>query len=287
MSVFKPSYIEPLRCSYLAYSNHFDILRDDLIHPLVSGNKWRKLKYFLQAVLENGDGPIVTFGGAYSNHLVATAFAGEYFNIPTYGFVRGDEVRPPNLHERSCERHGMTLQHVSRTLYRNKRGLFSDYSNDHQAAVFLDEGGDHPLALKGCAEILDELHTAYDYIILACGTGTTMEGLVKGVGDRKLKTKVIGISVLKYNQDLNARLDKYPHDSWMAMHDYHRGKYAKTDDGLTNFIEDFKLETGILLDAVYTGKMMLAAVDLFRQGLFNENDKILLIHTGGVPDLQQ
>jgi 1-aminocyclopropane-1-carboxylate deaminase len=285
LSLFKPSHTEPLSCALFDYNQRINILRDDLIHPVVSGNKWRKLKFFIDHIQQTGQAPIVTFGGAYSNHLVATSFAGKYFNIPTHAFVRGDETREFNAYEQCCLSNGMTLQHVSRTAYRDKETLFKAYVREQRAAVFLDEGGDHALALKGCAEIFNDLQEPYDYIVLAAGTGTTMEGLVKAVAEKNAQTKIIGISVLKNNLDIDRRLQKYDHQHWEVCHNYHRGKYAKTDAELLAFMDAFKKETGIILDPVYTGKMMLAVGDLLRSGYFKGSGKILLIHTGGVPDL--
>lgn len=286
LSPFKPSHTEPLSCSLFDDNQRIDILRDDLIHPVVSGNKWRKLKYFIDHILHTGQAPIVTFGGAYSNHLVATSFAGKYFNIPTHAFVRGDEIRESNAYERCCLRNGMTLQYVSRTAYRDKENLFKSYVSEHPDAVFLDEGGDHELALKGCAEIFNDLQVPYDYIVLAVGTGTTMEGLVKAVAENHAQTKIIGISVLKNNFDIDRRLLKYDPRHWEVCHAYHRGKYAKTDPGLLAFMDAFNKETGILPDPVYTGKMMMAVADLLKSGYFKGSGKILLVHTGGVPDLE-
>jgi 1-aminocyclopropane-1-carboxylate deaminase len=282
LSPFKTSHTEALSCSFFNFNKNIDLLRDDQIHPIVSGNKWRKLKYFMDDVKNAGKQTIVTFGGAYSNHLIATAFAGNYFNVRTHGFVRGDEKRELNHYENLCLENKMTLQHVSRSDYRDKQKLFDTYCVQYPGAVFLDEGGNHPLALKGCAEILDELEKTYDHIILATGTGTTMEGLVKGATEKGFQTKIIGISALKNNIELDERLNKYPARHWQVFHDYHRGKYAQMDDELIQFIKDFHSETGIQLEPVYTGKMMMAVIDLYKKNFFKPGDKILLIHTGGL-----
>ncbi len=282
LTPFQPSHIERLTCSFFDFNPNIDILRDDLIHPVVSGNKWRKLKYVIQELKKLEDPVLVTFGGAYSNHLVATAYAANYFHIKAHGFVRGDEARELNLYERICLDNHMTLQHVSRTDYRDKLKLFHDFRLLNPGAVFLNEGGDHELALKGCGEILDEPGNTYDYIVLAAGTGTTVQGLVKGVIERGMDTKVIGISALKGNKELDRRLAKYPQNFWQIEHHYHRGRYASMDGELLGFIKDFFVETGIRLDPVYTGKMMLAAIDLYRKEFFRHDDRVLLIHTGGL-----
>lgn len=282
MSVFQESRVETLAYSAFKNIKHIDILRDDLIHPIVCGNKWRKLKHAIQYVKEQQLETIVTFGGAYSNHVIATAYAGRTYGIKTHAFIRGDEKRDLNHYENLAISCGMTLQHVDRNAYKNKLELFRQYFGSNDKAFFLDEGGNHPLALIGCAEILNELSIEYDYIVLPLGTGTTMEGLVQGVIDKELKTKILGISSLKNNFELDQRLEKYKSQHWQVFHDYHRGKYAKSDAELEAFINHFMQATGIPIENVYTGKMMMAVSDLIQQNYFKPTDKILLIHTGGL-----
>lgn len=282
MGEFKNSKVEPLKYSAFDKIQHMDILRDDLIHPIVCGNKWRKLKYAMEYIKANELASIVTFGGAYSNHVIATAFAGKAFNLKTTAFIRGDESRALNHYEQLAIDCGMTLHHVNRTAYKDKRALFDQYFGSDSKAFFLDEGGNHPLALKGCAEILDELKTEYDYIILPLGTGTTMEGLVQGVIEKKLNTKILGISSLKNNFELDRRLEPYDKIHWQVFHDYHRGKYAKSDTELEQFIAHFINQTSVPIETVYTGKMMMAVVDLIQQNYFKPTDKLLLVHTGGL-----
>ena len=284
-SPFKESRIEKLNFSKFGTSLDIDILRDDLIHHLVSGNKWRKLKYILEEAQKTEGQTLVTFGGAYSNHLVATAFAGKVFGIKTHGFVRGDEKRETNNYEKICLENGMTLEHVNRTDYKNKTELFERYQLENPNSIFVGEGGRHPLALKGCAEILDVLKFEYNYIFLALGTGTTMEGLVKECAKRELKTKVIGISSLKNNFELDEIMSQYPNKYWSIEHHYHRGKYAKNDEELNQFMSAFHKETNIMLEFVYTGKMMMALQDFIQKDFFKPNDKVLCIHTGGLPYL--
>lgn len=281
MSIFLPSSIEPLISPYFDNNTNIDLLRDDLIHPIVSGNKWRKLKYIIEDFKASNAEVLVTFGGAYSNHLVATAFAGNAMGIRTFGFVRGDENRPLNHYETLCVENGMTLKHVSREAYRNKAQLFAEYFNQSNA-YFVDEGGDHPKAYIGCMEILNELNKQYDYIVLSVGTGTTMQGLVMGLAEQKSTTKVVGISSLKNNLYLNERLSDLDTINWEVMHDFHRGKYAKMDSELWHFIHSFYKETGIKTDPVYTAKMLMAVKTLYQTNYFKPNDKLLLIHTGGL-----
>lgn len=281
-SPFNPSRIDTISTPLIGDGFEFDMLRDDLIHPIVSGNKWRKLKYIIQHILDNKIEHLVTFGGAYSNHLVATAFAGKYFNIKTSAFVRGDEVRPLNHYEQLCIDHNMELIKVNRADYKNKTALYNNYFPNPINTIFINEGGDHPLALLGCEEILDELDKHYDYILLCMGTGTTMEGLVKGINNKHINTKILGISSLKNNFDLDKKMAHYDATSFQIFHDYHRGKYGKIDDVLVKFIKDFYSETGIKTDVVYTGKMLMALNDMLQKNIIQRDQKVLCIHTGGL-----
>jgi 1-aminocyclopropane-1-carboxylate deaminase len=279
------SHVEQLKFSGFGNELQIDILRDDLIHPIISGNKWRKLKYIIKNLEEDKDRTLVTFGGAYSNHLVATAFAGKIFGVKTLGFVRGNEVREPNAFEKTCLENNMELIHVDRDQYKDKNSLFEEYKKSNPKAFFVGEGGRHPLALLGCAEIIKELSKEYDYIFLSLGTGTSMEGIVGECVKQNLKTKVIGISSLKNNFELDEIMSQFPEKNWRIEHNYHRGKYAKNDSDLDSFIEKFFLETGIKLEFVYTAKMMMAVQDFITKGFFKPSDKILCIHTGGLPQL--
>ncbi len=280
----KPSKIEALPYA-ISQGYDIDVLRDDLIHPLIAGNKWRKLSGIIEWAKTLEQAHIVTFGGAYSNHLVATAVAGKLLGIQTTGFVRGDEIRDSNAYEICCQDHGMQLIHVNRGQYRQKQALFEHYFGSAANAIMVDEGGRHPKSFIGCSKILDELKKTYDYIVLSVGTGTTLEGLVQGCIQRQLPSKVIGISSLKNNFDLDRQMQDYPQKHWQILHDYHRGKYAQSDSELMAFMDWFKSKSGIQLEHVYTGKMFMAIMDLIRQGQFKTTDKILCIHTGGLPQL--
>lgn len=281
-SAFGNSRTEPLHYPAFKHEGRIDIMRDDLIHPVVCGNKWRKLRYIIQHLQSNHFSKLVTFGGAYSNHLAAAAFAGKIFGIETHAFVRGDEDRPLNNYETLCLKQGMQINHVSRSAYRDKEQLFNEAFGNDPKAFFLDEGGNHPLALKGCAEMVDEWTRPYDYVVLPVGTGTTMEGLVQGVLKHGYQTSIIGISTLKNNHALDKRLLPYPASSWQILHDYHRGKYGAVDDELIQYCKEFHALTGVLLDPVYTGKMMMAAEDLLQKNFFEPNASVLFIHTGGL-----
>ncbi len=262
------------------------VKRDDLIHPYISGNKWRKLKYPLAEAKRGNMRRLVTFGGAWSNHLLATACAGAKFGFQTYGFVRGEAVDNPVL--KLCLLFGMQLTFVDRTSYQDKKGLFDQhFGNDHQA-FFIDEGGYSTLAAKGCSELITQLKHTYDCIFCACGTGATAAGLLIGLQQAHLQTELHAVPVLKGGQfieraimDLGVAIDKRFH-----IHlDYHFGGYAKTKPELIAFVKQFSQHMGILIEPTYTGKMFFALHDLLQNDQISEGQCILLVHTGGLTGL--
>jgi len=258
------------------------IKRDDLIHPIISGNKWRKLKYTLKRAQAEGKTHLVTFGGAYSNHLLATAAAAAKFGFKSTGIVRGEEVRNNTLF--LCKLHGMNLVFTDRESYRDKPGVFTKYFADDNEAFFIDEGGSSPEGAKGCSELIEELPQTYDHIFCACGTGTTAAGIITGIQQHNLTTRFNAIPVFKngdflrneINMLLNAPADYDLHT------DYHFGGYGKANDKLINFIKKFVAQTGILIEPVYTGKMLYAIYDLAAQSYFAPGSRILAIHSGGI-----
>ncbi len=258
------------------------IKRDDLIHPLISGNKWRKLKYLLKKAAQENKTHLVTFGGAFSNHLLATAAAAAKFGFKSTGIVRGEPVENDTLF--LCRLHGMQLIFTAREGYRDKAALFKQYFGDDAAAFFIDEGGASPEGARGCAELVDELTDTYNHIFCACGTGTTAAGIINGLQQHSLKTRFNAVPVFKNGAFIKEDIDRYlitPAD--YALHlDYHFGGYAKTTPELIAFIKQFVADTGILIEPVYTGKMLYAIYDLAGKGYFKRGDKILAIHTGGL-----
>jgi len=257
------------------------IKRDDLIHPLISGNKWRKLKYVLNRAQAEKKTHLITFGGAYSNHLLATAAAGARFGFKSTGFVRGEEVNNDTLF--LCRLHGMDLRFVNRDSYRDKQALFSKHFGDDTDAFFIDEGGASAEAAQGCSELVDELTEQYDLIFCAYGTGTTAAGIINGLNRNQLNTRFHAVSALKGNF-MRAEIEKYltQPSEFDVLEDYHFGGYAKTTPELIKFIEDFVSKTGILIEPVYTGKMLFAIYDLARKNKFKPGSKILAVHTGGL-----
>ena len=258
------------------------IKRDDLIHPIISGNKWRKLKYLLKQAQNENKTRLVTFGGAYSNHLLATAAAASKFGFKSTGFVRGEEVNNDTLF--LCRLHGMNLIFTGRESYREKQSLFDKHFGTDADAFFIDEGGASPLGAKGCSELIDELTDGYDHIFCACGTGTTAAGIINGINQHQLTTQFHGVPVLKNGEFLRKEMDSFltQPKEYQLHTDYHFGGYAKSTPELTDFVKQFVSSTGILIEPVYTGKMMYAVYDLAAKNYFKPGSKILAIHTGGI-----
>ena len=261
------------------------IKRDDLIHSAVSGNKWRKLKYNLIAAQKENRKTLITKGGAFSNHIYATAAAGQLFGFQTIGIIRGERVRNPTLaFAESC---GMKLVFVERDIFRTiDAGFpFENLGIDAADSCFLPEGGTNELAIEGAAEMANEsiaqLGFVPDYFCLSAGTGGTAAGLINGLQG---KSNVLVFSALK-GDFLKNEVGKYLYsdfENWSLQTDYHFGGYAKFNQELITFINDFKQNQHIPLDPVYTGKMIYGVFEKIRKGHFPTGAKILAIHTGGL-----
>lgn len=282
--MFEEIYSPVEKIAFTPFNNLF-VKRDDLIDPYISGNKWRKLKYILSGAKTENKTHLVTFGGAYSNHLVATAAAATRAGLTATAFVRGEEVKNEML--LLCSLFGMKLIFVDRESYRNKQKLFSQYFANDPSAYFIDEGGACAEATIGCAEIISELTDTYDHIFCAAGTGTTAAGLLKGIQQQGLNTKLHIIPVLKGGSFIKEEIEKYtPLSDQLELHlDYHFGGYAKTTPELIGFIKAFTAQTGILLDPVYTAKMFYAIYNLQQERVIHKDEKVLAIHTGGLMGL--
>jgi 1-aminocyclopropane-1-carboxylate deaminase len=258
------------------------IKRDDLIHPIISGNKWRKLKYLLKKAQTQNKTHLVTFGGAYSNHLLATAAAAARFGFKATGIVRGEQVDNDTLF--MCRLHGMHLMFTDRESYRDKPALFDKYfANDNQA-FFIDEGGASPEAALGCSELVNELTETYDHIFCASGTGTMAAGIINGITQHQLPTQLHAIPVFKNGGFIANEIDKLltVPANYQLHTDYHFGGYGKVNNELISFIKKFVADTGILIDPIYTGKMLYAIYDLAAKDHFKPGSKILAIHSGGI-----
>jgi 1-aminocyclopropane-1-carboxylate deaminase len=259
------------------------IKRDDLIHPYISGNKWRKLKYLIQTAQLQNKKTLVTFGGAYSNHLLATACAAALKGFKSVGFVRGEELDASNHTLFLCEQFGMKIIFVDRISYLNKPTLFEKYFSNNNDAFFIDEGGRSDEAILGCSELIDELPQTFDHIVLAAGTGSTFCGILKGCAKHNLSTKVHAVVVHKGIQEIvDYTIAKTSYAHYSIQDNYHFGAYAKTSPDLISFMKKFQQATGILLDPVYTAKALYALYDLIQQGVIQAKEKVLFIHTGGL-----
>ena len=287
-----PSPIQEIKDTRLKKSQlRLFIKREDLIHPTISGNKWRKLKYNLQQAKAQKHTTLLTFGGAFSNHIYAVAAAGKVFNFQTIGIIRGERMNPLNPTLQFALDQGMELAFVSRTEYRQKMDPSYLQSLHKKWGTFypIPEGGTNVYALQGCAEIAEEISQQMspspDYICTCCGTGGTMSGIIQGT-DRS--SHILGFAALKGNflskeiANLLAMNKVVSATNWSIINDYHFGGYAKFNSILIDFINQFKQQHQIPLDPIYTGKMMYGIFDLIEQGYFPDGSTIVGIHTGGL-----
>ena len=288
-----PSPIQQLHSAFLKQHNiELHIKRDDLIHQDISGNKWRKLKYNLLAAKQQKKHTILTFGGAFSNHIHATAAAGKHFHFKTIGIIRGEAYEPLNPTLEDAQNWGMQLEYISRAAYREKHSshFINDLKQKFGDFYLIPEGGNNDYGVTGCREIIEEIKDDFDLLCIDCGTGATMAGLITSLDNR---IAVLGFAVLKnasfLNQEINSSIKNYTDKNlhnWSINLDYHFGGFAKTSSQLFDFIERFKQGYGIQLDPVYTGKMLFGLFDLIKQGHFKSGSKILVIHTGGLQGLR-
>ncbi|MFT6865734.1 MAG: 1-aminocyclopropane-1-carboxylate deaminase [Cyclobacteriaceae bacterium] len=259
--------------------------RDDLIHPTIMGNKWRKLKYNLETAKISGFKTLLTFGGAYSNHIAATASAAKLFGFQSIGIIRGEELDEnsnPTLIE--AAKNGMILKFVSREDFRKWKVDFEFVKNAFHDAYILPEGGTNELAVKGAAEVIDEITEAYDFLICPVGTGGTMAGLLKNLPSEK---QLIGISSLKgsfVTKDFQTLITQcgITKTNWTISEAYHFGGYGKVTDELIHFANQFKIAFEIALDPIYTAKMMFGVYDMIRKDYFPQKARIMVLHTGGL-----
>lgn len=295
MSINSKQYFKPLIPSPLEelvddrLSRHgvrLFLKRDDLIHPDIPGNKWRKLKYNLSAATDQGYKRLLTFGGAYSNHIRAVAAAGYYFGFETIGVIRGEEHLLLNSSLTYAKNRGMTLVYLDRESYRRKTDPTLAIRLHRQFGDFylVPEGGSNALAVKGCAELPTELGINFDVICCACGTGGTLAGIATGLGPNR---RALGFSVLKggdFLYDDVRRLQQaalvHTTDNWDIRFDYHFGGYAKRNHVLDSFIVDFKARHNIQLEWVYVAKMMYGVFDLTQHGWFAKGTVIIAVITG-------
>lgn len=267
---------------------HVSIKREDLIHPIVSGNKFRKLKYNLIEAKNQNKTKILTFGGAFSNHIAAVAFSGQLNDFETIGIIRGDELfdkvqeNPTLKFAQECN---MKFEFVTRNQYQNKNDLeFIKYLKSKFGDFFLiPEGGTNELAIKGCEEILKDEDIEFDFICTCVGTVGTISGIINS---SNIKQKILGFPALKgdFLQDEIRTFAKK--NNWQLIPDYHFGGYGKISDELIDFMNQFSNDYKILLDPIYTAKMAFGVLDLIYKNYFPKNSKILMIHSGGLQGIQ-
>lgn len=267
--------------------------RDDLANPDLPGNKARKLKYNLAEASRLGHDTLLTFGGAYSNHIAAVATAGRLFGLKTIGLIRGDEPAdgaPLNATLTQAAADGMTLHYLDRSSYRQRANpdLIAELRVRFGPAYVLPEGGTNALALRGCAELVAEIQrrTAFDALAVAVGTGGTLAGLLAGLAGQHA---AVGVAALKNGGFLRAEIDALTQQAtgqifanYSLQTAYHFGGYANYSAELTAFIQKFRERHGVLLDPIYTSKLLFGVLDLIERGHFPRGSTIVAIHTGGL-----
>ncbi len=268
------------------------ILREDQNHPLLSGNKLRKMKYNLLKAEQEGHKTLLTLGGAYSNHIHATAAAGNLFGLNTIGIIRGEPTKPLNPTLTFARKQGMVLHYVKRDSYRER------YNQDFKAALhrqfgsfyFLPEGGSNELAIPGCREMVEEIEQDFDYICTPVGSGGTLAGIISGLKPHQF---AIGFVVLKQGEYLKEQIiqlrssaGEKTADNWQLSHDYHFNGFARFNDSLIRFINNFKACHSIQLEPIYSGKMLFGVWDLIKKGYFKPGSRIVAVHTGGLQALE-
>ena len=270
------------------------VKREDLSHPKISGNKWHKLKYNLEYAQQQGLTAIASFGGIWSNHLHALAYAGKQLNIKTIGLVRGDLPQPLNAMLQDACNWGMELRSLGYSDYRRR------YDNDFTAQLMasvvngylIPEGGANKLAIKGCVGLAQEIRQQrpdLDVLCAACGTGATLAGLISGIGS---DVEVLGFSALKDNRALATDIeswlpqgsDQLPH--WRLIEDYHCGGFARLNRVLVAFMDDWQCHSDIPLEPLYTGKLFYGLFEMIGADQFAPGTTIVALHSGGLQGLR-
>jgi 1-aminocyclopropane-1-carboxylate deaminase len=298
---YKILHIKPKIQSILSFSQSqkVDLLRLDLLHPIVSGNKFYKLQFYIAAAIENGVSKVASFGGPYSNHIVALAYTAKEAGLKSIGYIRtnADEPMTPSL--KDAKAYGMELVYLGRTDFQSKKASILQSSEAMTDFYFIDEGGYGTIGAKGAATIFTENDTAhYDYIICAVGTGTMLAGCINAASPNQ---KIIGIPVLKnegsieseinallldkndlnnYNYDSNN--DKKNSNSYTLLHQFHQGGYAKTNPAMIDFMNRLWDTEKIPTDIVYTSKLLFGVEQLIQENYFEKDASILVIHSGGL-----
>lgn len=259
------------------------VMRLDSIHPIVGGNKLFKLKYNLQKAKEEKHDTLLTFGGAFSNHIAASAFAGKQNGFKTIGIIRGEEILPLNKTLSTAKENGMQFHFVDREKYRMLRKNPQLIEKDFANCYIIPEGGNNELGIKGCAEILTAVETDFDLIALAVGTGATLIGLAQSLPAHQ---SIIGISVIKntkgVEENIQNHLSLLKVSNYQLNADYAFGGYAKSSKELDLFVQQFNIRQSFTIEPIYTGRLFYGLFDLIAKKYFKAGTRILAIHTGGL-----
>ena len=261
-----------------------DVLRLDMLHPVISGNKWFKLKYHIADAAAQHKKGLVSFGGAYSNHLVAMAWLCREHGLRSAGVIRGKEDDPTNPSLQQMKAAGMELVFVSREEYRDKSRLADDFLSENPDYYYVPEGGRSAEGVKGASEIISLSDNSYSHIICSVGTGTTLAGIIAASQPSR---QVTGVCALKLpdaqHNDIVDFIDTHTSNkNYLIAFDYHFGGFAKFNGELIRYMNDFYRVENIPTDFVYTGKLFYAVEDMIRNDYFTSGSRLLLVHTGGL-----
>lgn len=285
------SIIQNIKLPNLGVKHNLYLKRDDLIHEKISGNKWRKLKYNIIEAKEKGIKRLLTFGGAYSNHIHAFAYAGKLFGFETIGIIRGEFANENNSTLTESQRFGMKIFRVSKEIYKDRNSVIFHKKLKEQFGDIhiIPEGGTNYIALKGAAEIVNDEAKEFDYICAASGTGGTVAGILLG---SSLHQTIISVPILKNGLFIKSIIESFMREygvtktNFQVIDNYHLGGYAKFNFELFRFIQEFYYLNGVNLDPVYTGKLLFSIRELIKTGYFPKEKRILAIHTGGLQGIE-
>lgn len=267
---------------YKGRVSQLSMLRLDVVHPEVSGNKWYKLKENIRHCKQSGKDTLLTFGGGYSNHLVATAAAADYYGLKSIGLVRGVYSKSTATLD-ACTRYGMKLEFLSREEYnkKNDSNWLQGIANSYQAPFIIPEGGANQYGRAGAEFIANYIPDDYSHVVLSVGTGTTLAGIVNNTTQQ-----VLGLAPMKggvyLNDEVKPWISENRQERYSIYDNWHFGGFGKYNDNLLQFMNEFYLVNHIPLDIVYTGKMMYGVKDMLDSSMFSSSDKVLCIHTGGL-----
>ena len=283
-----PSKIKELKLN-INNSNNIKLFikREDLIHDIVSGNKWRKLNYNFKYIKEKKIKKILSFGGAYSNHLHALSWLAKKNNIKSFGLVRGCELSIENPTLSFCKKNKMDLFFLNRSTYRNNKynnPIFKKIIKSEENVFVIPEGGFNEFGIKGCEEIMNEVNEHYDIICCSIGSGCTAVGIIKSL---KFDQSFLGFSSFKNNSQIkNIISEKVKTMNWEINSEYNFGGFGQVNNELKKFIKDFKNTYAIMLDPIYTSKLFFGLFDMISKNKLPKDSRILALHTGGLQGLQ-